>query len=199
MSRPSRPPANPFAFFQTWFRQARRADPLTHNAMVLATSGVGGAPSARVVLLKSADPLGFVFFTNHGSRKGVQLARQPKVALVFYWKELKRQVRIEGTVTRVTRAESEAYFATRPRESQLGAWASPQSQPLASRADLRRRYRAAAARFAGAAVPCPDGWGGYRVTPVRMEFWTDGLGRLHDRIEYRRRGRGPWTMRRLAP
>ncbi len=192
-------PGDPLRLFARWLARAQRADPAYFNALTLATVGEGGGPSARMVLLKGADARGFVFFTNYGSRKGRQLARHKPVALVFWWPALKRQVRIEGRATRVTRAESEAYFASRSRGHQLGAWASRQSTVVASHAALVRSYRAQEARFRGGEVPCPPHWGGYRVAPVRIEFWTERPNRLHDRLEYRRGRDGRWTLRRLAP
>lgn len=185
--------------FARWFAQARRADPVYHNAMTLATVAASGAPSARVVLLKAFGDEGFTFFTNYHSRKGRELAGNQRVALVFWWSPLKRQVRIEGRVTPVSRAESEAYFNSRPRAYRVGAWASRQSAVIASRRALLAQARQAAARFANGDVPCPPHWGGYRVTPTRMEFWTDQPNRLHDRLAYRRVRDGRWTLHRLSP
>jgi pyridoxamine 5'-phosphate oxidase len=151
------------------------------------------------VLLKGLDDRGFVFFTNYGSRKAAELGADPRCALLFPWHQLERQVRVEGAATALTEAENDAYFATRPRPSQLGAWASPQSQVVPDRASLEARYQEVAARFDGAEVPRPDGWGGYRVTPTTVEFWQGRIGRMHDRLRYRRTESGTWAVERLAP
>jgi len=194
-------PADPYALFDRWLAAAfqAKADGLLPEptAMVVATAQAG-RPSARTVLLKEFDARGFTFFTNYDSRKGGELAANPQVALHFGWYPLQRQVRIEGTATRVPRAESEAYFATRPRGSQLGAWASPQSSEVASRDELARAYAEVERRFAGQDVPCPDHWGGLRVTPTMIEFWQGQPSRMHDRLAYRRSG-DAWTLVRLAP
>ncbi|SDR85554.1 Pyridoxamine 5'-phosphate oxidase [Friedmanniella luteola] len=194
-------PASPFPLFARWLEAAFQAkeDGLLPEptAMVVATAD-GGRPSARTVLLKEFDADGFVFFTNYTSRKGGELAAQPAVALHFGWYPLQRQVRVEGTATRVPRAASEAYFATRPRGSQLGAWASPQSSEVASREELNASYAAAEQRFAGGDVPCPEHWGGFRVVPAVVEFWQGQPSRMHDRLAYRRTG-DAWDLVRLAP
>jgi len=194
-------PADPFALFDRWLAAAfqAKADGLLPEptAMVVATAA-GGRPSARTVLLKEFDPRGFTFFTNYGSRKGDELQANPQVALHFGWYPLQRQVRVEGTATRVPRAESAAYFATRPRGSQLGAWASRQSAPVASREELTAAYAAAERRFAGRDVPCPEHWGGLRVAPALVEFWQGRPSRMHDRLAYRWTG-AAWTLTRLAP
>jgi pyridoxamine 5'-phosphate oxidase len=171
---------------------------LEPNAMVLSTASVDGQPSARTVLLKGLTDHGFVFFTNYESRKGAELAANPHCCLLFGWYELQRQIRIEGVASRIPRAETEDYFASRPRDSQLGAWASSQSSVVGSRAELESAYDEAERRFSGGDVPTPQHWGGYLVTPERVEFWQGRRSRLHDRLEYRRDGRG-WRTARLAP
>ena len=190
---------DPAAQFARWFDEARAAGLPEINAMTLATAGAGGAPSARVVLLKDFDARGFVFFTNYDSRKGRELAANPRAALCFYWQPLERQVRVDGTVVRTSRAESEAYFRTRPVAAQLGAWASRQSEPVASRAELERRQAELAQQFAGRDVPLPDHWGGYRVVPHSVEFWQGRPSRLHDRLLYTRADDGRWVLQRLSP
>lgn len=194
-------PDQPVPLFEAWLADAmvardagRLAEP---NAMVVATS-VDDRPHARTVLLKSVAADGFVFFTNYTSHKGVQLAANGAVALHFGWYALQRQVRVEGTAVRVDRSESEEYFATRPRESQLGAWASAQSSAVASAAELADAYAAVERRFAGQDVPCPEHWGGFRVRPDTVEFWQGRPGRMHDRLLYTRDGEG-WALTRLAP
>jgi len=188
----------PMAQFRRWFDDARKAQLVEPNAMTLATVGPSGRPSARIVLLKAAEADGFVFFTNYESRKGPELDAGGSAALVFLWKEIERQVRIEGRVHRVSRQESEAYFRTRPLGSRLGAWASPQSSVIADRAWLERAYADAESRFTGEEVPCPPEWGGYRVVPDEVEFWQGRQSRLHDRLRYRRDGTC-WVIERLAP
>jgi pyridoxamine 5'-phosphate oxidase len=194
-------PSDPYLLFNRWLAaafEAKSAGVLPEpTAMVVATAREG-RPSARTVLLKEVDPRGFTFFTNYDSRKGSELVVNPQVALHFGWYPLQRQVRIEGTAGRVPRGESEAYFATRPRGSQLGAWASRQSSEVASREELNAAYAAAEQRFAGQDVPCPDHWGGLRVAPTTIEFWQGQPSRMHDRIAYRRAGEA-WTFTRLAP
>ncbi len=190
--------SDPIAHFQALFARARATEPADATAVALATADPSGAPSVRVVLLKAADAEGFVFFTNYESRKARELDGNPRAALCFYWPTLGEQVRVEGTVTRVSAAESDAYFITRPRESQLGAWASRQSASLGSRAELLLRVAGVVARFAGRTVPRPESWGGYRLAPQRIEFWTSREHRLHDRIQYIRRDAG-WSVDRLFP
>ena len=179
---------DPNALFETWLAEARLAEPNDPTAMALATADVHGRPSVRMVLLKGHDARGFVFYTNSASRKGDELAANPRAALLFHWKSLRRQVRIEGTVTAVAETEADAYFASRSRDSQLGAWASDQSQPLESRALFEARYQEMRARFEGQDVPRPPHWSGYRVTPERIEFWIDRAHRLHERRLFLRDG-----------
>lgn len=190
--------SDPLALFRDLFARARASEPADATAFALATADASGAPSVRMVLLKGVDDAGFVFFTNYESRKAGELTANPRAALCFLWPTVRTQVRVEGAVTRVSGAESDAYFATRPRESQLGAWASRQSAPVASPAALRQAFDEAAARFEGGTVPRPPFWGGFRVAASRIEFWTEGEFRLHDRVVYTRAGRG-WTAERLFP
>ena len=189
---------DPFALFDTWFAEAAAGEVNDPNAMTLATSAAGGMPSARIVLLKGHDARGFVFYTNTLSRKGADLAANPQAALLFHWKSLQRQVRIEGAVERVTDAEADAYYATRARISQLGAWASLQSQALESRAVLEGRLAEMEARYPGEEIPRPPHWSGYRVLPARMEFWQEMPFRLHDRTIYIKDGEG-WSAGKLFP
>lgn len=189
--------ADPFTQFQRWFDEALRAELPTPNAMTLATVGADGAPSARIVLLKGIDHNGFVFYTNYKSRKGRELAANPRAALVFHWTDLEREVRIDGSVEKVTAAESDEYFASRPLPSRHAAIASPQSEVVASRAELETRFAAAAADH-GESAPRPAHWGGYRLQPVAVEFWQGRPSRLHDRLLYRLQD-GRWTLSRLAP
>jgi pyridoxamine 5'-phosphate oxidase len=189
---------DPIVQFTAWFERAREEAPLT-EAMTLATVDADGLPDARMVLLKGWDERGFRFFTNHESAKGAQLATTPGAALILYWRELDRQVRVRGSVERLGDEESDEYFATRPRESQLGAWASPQSRPLTGRAGLDERLEEAEERYGAGEVPRPPHWGGYLVRPRTIEFWQGQVGRLHDRFIYRRGGDGGWEIERLAP
>ena len=192
------PPADPLALFSDWFSQARAADLVDATAATLATADADARPSARTVLVKTHDADGFYFYTNYDSRKGHELAQNPRAALLFWWDTLERQVRIEGPVQRLTAAASDAYFERRPRDSQIGAHASRQSRPIAGRAELERAVEALESRFADQPVPRPAQWGGYCLTPERMEFWQGRLGRLHDRLAYRRSPTG-WQVERLAP
>jgi pyridoxamine 5'-phosphate oxidase len=191
---------DPFAQFARWFDEAVAAELPEPNAMTLATIADDGRPAARIVLLKGVDARGLVFYTNCASRKGRELARDPRAAIVFFWHELERQVRVEGVSERVADAESDEYFASRPRGSRLSAWASPQSEKVESRAWLERRLAEFELRFqdAGDAVPRPRHWGGYRLIPESFEFWQGRASRLHDRIEYTRAG-DAWSIARLAP
>lgn len=191
--------ANPFVQFRLWFAEAKSAQILEPNAMTLATANASGEPSARVVLLKELDEQGFVFYTNYQSDKAQDIAANARVSLNFFWGELERQVRVQGAATKVSREESEAYFQTRPRESQIGAWASQQSSVVASREDLARRFQELSAEFEGRDIPCPPFWGGYRVKPSAIEFWQGRPGRLHDRLLYTCADDGFWRVERLSP
>jgi pyridoxamine 5'-phosphate oxidase len=214
--------ANPVAQFQRWFSQATTAQrgswwrrvgialfklwhavlghaPVDANAMVLATTTKDGLPTARTVLLKGVDERGFVFFTNYHSRKGRELAENPNAALVFYWAEMERQVCIVGTVTKLPVVESEAYFKSRPKGSRLAAWASNQSSAVPDRETLDRQWREMEARFPGGEIPCPPNWGGYVLSPVRLEFWQGRPNRLHDRFRYTRQADNSWIIERLSP
>ena len=192
-------PDDPLGLFQSWFADAQGAGVAEPNAMTLATVGPDGRPSARIVLLKGADARGFAFYTNHESRKGRELDAHPFAALVFWWGPLERQVRIEGRAERVPGDEADAYYASRPRGSRLGAWASPQSTEIDDRTVLDARLADAEARFPGDAVDRPAFWGGYRVVPETVEFWQGRASRLHDRFVYRRGASGGWAPVRLAP
>ena len=189
---------DPLVQFEGWFEEARAGDVLEPNAMILATVNELGRPDARTVLLKDVSDGGFVFYTNYNSRKGRELADSPHVCLVFLWASLERQVRIEGRAERVSAAESDAYYASRPRGSRLGAWASDQSEPVASREIMERTLTEVEARYLDKPVPRPPHWGGYRVIPEEMEFWQGRPNRLHDRLCFQRKD-GVWERRRLQP
>ena len=191
--------ADPIAQFTAWFERAREQVPLA-EAMTLATVDQSGAPDARMVLLKGVDERGFRFFTNEHSVKGAQLAARPEAALILYWREQDRQVRVRGAVERLAAEESDRYFASRPRDSQIGAWASPQSAPIGDRDELARRVAETEQRFADGEVPRPPHWGGFVVVPNTIDFWQGQGGRLHDRFRYRRGAPGAsWRLERLAP
>ena len=189
---------DPFALFDTWFAEARGSEPNDSNAMALATADAAGHPSVRMVLLKGHGRDGFVFYTNRESRKAGEMAANPHAALLFHWKSLRRQIRIEGSLSLATDAESDAYFASRARDSQLGAWASDQSRPLDRRETFEARYEEVKARFEGRHVPRPPRWSGWRVMPERIEFWSDRAFRLHERRLFTRAGDG-WSEGLLYP
>ena len=193
------PPADPLALFAEWYAEAEHSEPNDPNAIALATVGADGMPSVRMVLLKDYDQDGFVFYTNLDSRKGVALQAHPKAAFVLHWKSLKRQIRVEGAVAPVRDAEADAYFASRPRGSQIGAWASKQSQPLESRHELEKRVARYGAEFGVGAIPRPANWSGFRLAPRRIEFWREGRFRLHERLVYSADDDGPWRIARLYP
>jgi pyridoxamine 5'-phosphate oxidase len=190
--------SDPFALFDEWFTEAKASEPNDPEAMALATADLLREPSVRMVLLKEHGPEGFVFYTNEESEKGRQLKENPNAALLFHWKSLRRQVRIEGSVERVSDEEADAYFASRARDSQLGAWASDQSRPLDSRATFEQRFEEMKRRYDGQEVPRPPYWGGYRVIPQRIEFWTDRPHRLHERRLFVRGAEG-WSEGLLYP
>lgn len=190
---------NPIEQFRKWFSEALAVDLHEPNAMTLATATRDGRPSARVVLLKGFDAQGFTFYTNYEGRKGRELEENPYAALVFYWGELERQVRVEGRASRVFAQENDAYYKSRPRGSRLGAWASEQSRPIEDRSALEKRLRELEAEYKGREIPRPPFWGGYRVEPEAMEFWQGRENRLHDRLLYRRADSGDWRIERLQP
>ncbi len=190
---------DPLVQFDLWFKQACACEVQDPTAMTLATASADAQPSARIVLLKSADAKGFAFYTNYDSAKGRDLDQNPRAALVFWWKEIFRQVRIDGTVERTESADSDHYFASRPRGSQIGAVASPQSRVLLDRAELERLTAEQTDRFRGRGVERPENWGGYRVVPISIEFWQHRDDRLHDRIRYRKDISGGWIIERLSP
>jgi len=190
---------DPFDLFDTWYREARETEPNDSNAMALATADAVGNPSVRMVLLKGHDPRGFVFYTNLESNKARDLQENDEAALLFHWKSLRRQVRIEGRVVPVTAEEADAYFASRARDSQLGAWASDQSRPLDSRETFEARFDQVKARFEGQDVPRPPHWGGFRVLPLTIEFWQDRAHRLHERRLFLAQQDGSWSEGLLYP
>ena len=191
--------ANPFVQFQQWWNDAVHSGIDEVNAMTLATASVTGLPAARIVLLKGVDEKGFVFFTNYESYKGMQLDENPRACLVFFWKELERQVRITGLVEKTAAAESDEYYNSRPAGSRIGAWASPQSRVIDSRDWLEDNEKKYTAKFEGVTIERPPHWGGYRVQPITIEFWQGRESRLHDRIQYTLEEAGKWKIERLAP
>ena len=195
---------DPIVQFEQWFAEAREVELYEPNALVLSTTGLDGYPASRTVLMKFFDEKGFVFYTNYGSAKAKEIEAGPRAAMLFPWLQLERQVRIEGEVEKVSAAESLKYFASRPRESQIGAWVSDQSSVIDSRALLMNKLAELKLKFKGGDVPLPSFWGGYRVKPLRVEFWQGGKGRVHDRFLYTRKdtadgGGGGWSLDRLAP
>ena len=191
---------DPFALFDSWLTEAQASEPNDPNGMAVATVDADGQPSVRMVLLKEYDARGFVFYSNYESRKGQALIANPRAALLFHWKSLRRQIRIEGPVEQVTEAEADAYFASRPRDSRIGAWASQQSRPLESRFALEKAVAKFAAKYPVGDVPRPAYWMGFRIRPVQFEFWSDGAFRLHNRIDFRRDAPdGDWRKQRLYP
>lgn len=190
---------DPIAQFEKWFKNAMSCELIEPNVMTLATATPDGKPSARIVLLKGFDRNGFVFYSNYLSRKGKEMAKNPYASLVFYWHEIERQVRIEGTIEKLSKEVSEEYFHSRPKDSQIGALASPQSQEIASRKDLEKAWEELDTKYEGKVIPKPSHWGGYLVRPQLVEFWQGRPGRLHDRIVYKKADKNTWKIVRLAP
>ncbi len=191
--------SEPFALFESWLEEAKASEPNDPNGMALSTVDADGMPNSRMVLLNGRGPDGFVFYTNTQSQKGEELAGQPKAAALFHWKSLRRQVRLRGPVSRVSDAEADAYFQSRPRDSRIGAWASAQSRPLQGRFELEAAVAKYAAKFAIGEVPRPPHWSGFRLAPQSIEFWADRPFRLHDRLVYHRDGNNGWRTERLYP
>lgn len=189
---------DPFEQFEQWMSEAIAAEVEEPNAMVVSTVSETGKPSSRIVLLRGFDRRGFVFYTNYDSKKATEIGSNPNASLLFFWPALERQIRVDGVVSKTSRAESEAYFATRPRESQIGAWASAQSRALESRRELEEKIDAIEKRFAGQSIECPDFWGGFRLEPEAFEFWQGRRSRLHDRLSYTKTGH-VWKIGRLSP
>lgn len=198
MARDFHAETDPFPVFEEWLEEAKASEPNDPNAMALATADPDGLPDVRMVLMNGYDSRGIVFYTNLGSAKGLELAARPKAAAVFHWKSLRRQVRFRGSVERVSDAEADAYYATRPRLSRIGAWASRQSTPLASRAELEQAVASREAEFDGREPPRPEWWSGFRIVPTSVEFWIDMPYRLHDRATFTRHD-GGWSQQRLYP
>jgi len=200
-NRNLRPRSEPFSQFDKWFSEAREKEPVNPNAMALSTADESGFPNVRMVLMKGFDEAGFVFYTNSGSAKGTELGANPRASICFYWKALQRQVRVKGLISEVTAEEADAYFATRPKDAQIGAWASHQSHAMSGRFDLEKEVARFAAKYALSKVPRPSFWRGYRLAPLEMEFWTEKPFRLHDRQVYRRtqHDADEWVLSKLFP